>query len=271
MKTETRTGPELLFLGSGAAMRIPAHFCDCATCEAARGNPALKRTRASAAVIGRETVLIDAGPDMEDQLERAGIRRVDRIFITHWHYDHVAGLGGLRLIASCAKWPPVQVYVPRQAMSHFDRELEYVKPVVNLHPIGPGNAFDLPDGGWEVVKTTHTEESVGFVFKGERSFAYLVDSSVPPEKTAGRLRGLDLLILEATMDERDEARWNFSVPEAVEFWRQTGVPRCILTHLSCHRWIGGSMKAGFTIEERERIARTNPGLECAHDGMRISL
>jgi phosphoribosyl 1,2-cyclic phosphodiesterase len=39
------------------------------------------------------SLLIDAGPDLEFQLDRESIKQIDRIFITHWHYDHVWGYG----------------------------------------------------------------------------------------------------------------------------------------------------------------------------------
>ena len=35
------------------------------------------------ALLGEETVIIDASPDLPYQLEREGIRTVDRIFLTH--------------------------------------------------------------------------------------------------------------------------------------------------------------------------------------------
>jgi phosphoribosyl 1,2-cyclic phosphate phosphodiesterase len=223
-------------------------------------------------LIGKETVLIDATPDLEGQLEREGIRRLDRIFITHWHYDHVWGLGALGEATSLAKWPPVDVYLPAEVTFHFEQELAYLRRRVNVHPVGPGDVLDLPDAAWEVVKTTHNEHSVGFVVRGPRAFAYLVDGIVPPPETVGRLKGCDLLITEATMDDLDEDHWvNFSLTQAVDFWRQTGVPECILTHLSCHGWRGKRLVAGLSEPERRAYENDRPGLRFAFDGMRVPL
>jgi len=86
---------ELVFLGTSAAIQVPSFHCTCEVCEAARKDPKHRRTRASVALLGEETVLIDASPDMEFQLEREAIRRIDRIFLTHWHFDHVWGLAAL--------------------------------------------------------------------------------------------------------------------------------------------------------------------------------
>jgi len=271
-RRRSRAHPEILFLGSGGAIQAPAFFCDCETCEAARRDPAQRRTRASLAVLGEETVLIDASPDLESQLERESVRRVDRVFITHWHFDHIAGLAGLAEPSSLQKWPQVDLYLPHQVVHHFDEELAYMRRQVNLHPLQPGDRLELPDATWEVVKTTHTDHSVGFIVESAQRFAYLVDGVEPPLETQERLRGLDLLVVEATVDELDEGGWmNFSFRGAVDFWQHTGIEKCILTHLACHRYLGKLLLAGFSAEERRALEARHPGLQFAYDGMRVRL
>ena len=46
---------------------------------------------------GREKVLVDCGENMQRQLRIAGIAppKITRVFISHWHGDHVFGLPGL--------------------------------------------------------------------------------------------------------------------------------------------------------------------------------
>jgi phosphoribosyl 1,2-cyclic phosphodiesterase len=51
----------------------------------------------------QETVLIDASPDLEFQLDCEAIRHIDRIFVTHWHFDHVWGLASLAEPSSLAR------------------------------------------------------------------------------------------------------------------------------------------------------------------------
>ncbi len=278
--SESRLSPgrpagKLLFLGTGAAIQLPAFFCTCAVCEQARANPAHRRTRASLALIGQETVLVDAGPDLEFQLERESIRQVDRVWITHWHFDHIAGLAALAEPAVLEGWAPIDIYLPAEAMGHFEQELAYMRSRVLLHPIQPGDRIELEDAVWEVVKTTHTEDSLGFIVEAGQRFAYLVDGVVPPPQTVERLKGLDLVVLEATVDELvlPEGRsWaNFSLPQALAFWRELEVERCILTHLSCHSWKQGRLSAGLSHEERRALEAATPGLTVAYDGMQLEL
>lgn len=267
---------ELVFLGSSGCITVPAFFCECSTCEAARRDPGQRRTRASLAMLGEETVLIDAAPDLDWQLEREGIRKPDRIFITHWHYDHVWGLASLGEPASCAKWTNILVYGTEDVVDHFDQELAYLKNIVDgvvePHVIEVGDTIKLPDATWEVVKTKHEEHSVGFIVDSDTRFAYLVDGVVPPAETVDRIGDLDLLIIESTMDFLDKRGWtNFRLEDATRFWEQTGAPECILTHLTCHGWENGTLLAGLTPEERTEYEKEHPGLRFAYDGMRVPL
>ena len=150
-----------------------------------------------------------------------------------------------------------------------------MKEQVCLHPIEPGDRIALTDATWAVVKTTHTDDSVGFIVETPQQFAYLVDGVVPPKETVERLEGLDLLIVESTLDElrlAEGEQWmNFSLPEAVDFWQTTGIERCILTHLSCHSWKSDRLAAGLPHSERLEYEAAHPGLKFAYDGMRLTL
>jgi hypothetical protein len=94
--------------------------------------------------------------------------------------------------------------------------------------------------------TNHTEHSVGFVIRAARTAAYLVDGVVPRRQPS-------------------RAWW------AATFWQSTGIPQCILTHLSCHSWRDGRLVAGWAQERRAAFARERPGLTLACDGLRVPL
>lgn len=203
-ESSEKSKPRLIFLGSSGAIQVPSFHCSCQVCEAARSNPKHRRTRASVALVGQEVTLIDASPDLEFQLEREAIRQIDRVFITHWHFDHIAGLAALGEPSSIARWPLIELYLPYQVAFHFEQELAYMKRRFSLHSIQPGDRWELPDATWEVVKTTHNDHSVGFIVEASMRFAYLIDGITPPSETFARLRNLDFVIMEATLDELDE-------------------------------------------------------------------
>jgi len=264
---------ELIFLGT-SPLAIPLFFCQCVTCESARKNPQERRTRASIAIIGKELTIIDPGPDLEHQLEREQIRQpICNILITHWHYDHIAGLGTLREVNHLAKWESIKVYVPEQVIFHFDQELAYLKPALNIHKIKVGDIINLQDFSVEVVKTEHIDHSIGFILSNIKRIAYLVDTTYPSEETRSKLKNLDIIIMEATVDELvAPIPWqNFSLEQALDFWEELKPfnKECIFTHLSNHRWINGELLSGLTRTERKTIESENPGLTFAYDGLKV--
>lgn len=223
------------------------------------------------ALVGQEVTLVDASPDLELQLEREAIRQVDSVFITHWHYDHIGGLAALGEPFSTATWPLIDLYLPRQVVHHLDEELAYLKDRFRLHLTQPGDRWELADAVWEVVKTTQVDHSIGFAVEASTRLAYLVDSTTPPSATLARLRNLDLVILEATMDELDEDWETFSLEQAVECWKLNGADGCILTHLSCHSWKNHRLTAGLSHEERLEYEAMVPGPRFAFDGMSVAV
>lgn len=163
-------------------------------------------------------------------------------------------------------------------MGYFERDFAWIGERFNLNPISPGEIIDLPDATFEVVKTNHTPDSVGFIITNtRRSFAYLVDGIIPPEQTIKRIivSKLDFLILEGTLDKLilpEGIQWeNFSITEAVEFWQSCNIPELILTHISCHSWNIDKLIAGLSNQERRSFEKDNPGIKFAYDGLSLEI
>jgi len=79
----------LLYMGTAAAEGIPALFCTCPVCAAARGATDRKqRTRSQALIDGK--ILLDLPPDTYQHYLRFkfDLPAVTRLFITHSHTDH---------------------------------------------------------------------------------------------------------------------------------------------------------------------------------------
>ena len=109
---------QLTFLGTGTSMGVPTLGCGCAVCTSADARD--RRLRPSVLVRwneagqgGRErAVVIDTGPDFREQALRAGLKRVDAVFYTHSHADHILGLDDLRPLSFTAfrEGGPIPLY-----------------------------------------------------------------------------------------------------------------------------------------------------------------
>lgn len=262
----------IIFLGTAAALQLPSFHCNCEICKLAREGKILSRTRSGLAITGSKNVLIDAGPDIAFQLERERIKKIDAIFITHWHYDHIGGLGEFGEPSEFEKWEKIQLYLPRESTTIFEKSVGYLESVFEVIPIDVGDKVIIDHINYQAVKTTHTPHSIGYIIEGKKKYAYLVDGIRPPDETMEALTDVDCLILEASADELDENNLMFlDIPGALDIWKEVGSKECILTHMSFHSVKNKQLIAGYKPEERNRIVTENPGLRIATDGLKVKL
>jgi ribonuclease Z len=124
----------------------------------------------------RDVLLFDCGEGTQKQLMKAGISFMDinKIFITHWHADHFAGLIPLLQTMNLEK--------RKTELTIFGPEASrFVQGILNLGYFGvrfPVKAVDVPFEGKEITKVyetkvyevfsipvLHTVPSVAFAFK----------------------------------------------------------------------------------------------------------
>ena len=124
----------------------------------------------------RDVLLFDCGEGTQKQLMKTGISFMDinKIFITHWHADHFAGLIPLLQTMNLEK--------RKTELTIFGPEASrFVQGILNLGYFGvrfPVKAVDVPFEGKEIIKVyetkvyevlsipvLHTVPSVAFAFK----------------------------------------------------------------------------------------------------------
>ncbi len=104
----------------------------------------------------REVLLFDCGEGTQKQFMRSGISfmRINKIFITHWHADHFAGLIPLIQTMNLEK--------RRRPLKIFGPEAErFVSNILDLGYFGmrfPVEAINVPFSGEEPTKIDETEE-----------------------------------------------------------------------------------------------------------------
>jgi len=235
------------FLGTGTSAGIPVIACDCDVCTS--DDPKDSRLRCSVCIqfidaegINR-VILIDASPDLRQQVLREGITRCDAILFTHNHVDHTFGLDDVRLF-NVSMQKPIDIYAERHTLDHLARVFQHVFEshknvndsfVANLVPyeITPEDSICLYGVKFTPIRLLHGRlPIVGFridVPNGP-SIAYCTDvSSIPPE-TWRLLENLDVLLLDMLRFRHHPTHLNLD--QAIEISEQVSAKQTYFTHMT---------------------------------------
>ncbi len=223
----------LLFLGTGPAEAIPRLGHTDPLCVDARRGGKSRRSRSAAIITahGRQ-ILLDAGPDIETQLDTHRIKKIDAVFLTHAHQDAVGGLSDLNhWLAQKGVQSQVPVYTDRKTMQrlmHKHRSLKRLRLVATpaYEPIRVGRVAILP------FRVAHAEQH-GLETRGYRfgkDFAYASDVADLPLASARLLLGIKTLVLDAAFYfGRKVLPSHLTTEEAIAWGYALGVERLLLT------------------------------------------
>jgi phosphoribosyl 1,2-cyclic phosphate phosphodiesterase len=248
----------LTVLGSGTSMGVPTIGCSCRVCTSS--DPHDRRLRPSIMVeYGGRCVLIDTTPDFREQAIREKITHIDAILYTHAHADHILGLDDVRPLSfrNPDKIPLYAHEDTAQAMETifryiFDASYKY-GGIARVEMNRINGSLDLFGARFEPVKIIHGDAEIhGFRFG---SAAYLTDfSEIPPDSMA-RLRGLDVLFLDALRHRPHPT--HSTVENSLRLVRELEPRRAFFTHIS----------HDLAHEETNRNLPEN--VKLAHDGLKL--
>lgn len=121
--------------------------------------------------IGPESFLFDCGENIQRQLRIAGISamKISKIFITHWHGDHVLGLPGLlQSLQLNSRKAALDIYGPEGSAQNFHliRKAFYLDTSfkIGVHDVKSGKIFATDDYEILAQKVIHTVPCLAFSF-----------------------------------------------------------------------------------------------------------
>ncbi|MGD9565068.1 MAG: ribonuclease Z [Methanothrix sp.] len=156
----------------------------------------------SAVLINREgeLILFDCGEGTQRQMMRAktGMMRLDYIFITHHHADHILGIPGLlETMAFQGRKEPITIAGPvrtAEVVGLFDRLCYYSRkfPVRALE-LEAGDAVRMDGCEVEAIRTAHSVPSLGYCLRedprpGRFNRERAMELGVPSGPLFGRLQ-----------------------------------------------------------------------------------
>lgn len=198
-------------------------------------------------------ILIDTGPDLRTQILANRIPKIDAIFYTHAHADHLMGFDDIRLL-NRVLGRPIPAYGDAETLGEIRRRFDYALrpwqpphffwPVLEFHEIEPFRPFELCGLRVEALLQDHqVMRSLGLQFG---NFAYSTDWVRLPPETLARLEGLGCWLCGCF--QRAPHPTHAHVELVVETARRLGVAETWLTHMGIdldYDFLRASLPAGF--------------------------
>lgn len=248
-------------LGSGTSVGVPTLGCHCDVCRSQ--DPRDRRLRPSVLLrYGGRAVLIDATPDFRYQALRSGMDRLDAILFTHSHADHIMGLDDVRPFNFRQRGSipiygaPEALEVIRHCFSYVFDEREKASSIPRLETVVlDGSPFEVFGLEFTPVRVKHGQLDIyGFRFGAA---AYLTDHSEIPEESMEKLRGLDVLFLDALRHKPHAT--HSTVERSLRYVEKLAPARSFFTHI-CH-----------DLPHARTEEKLPPHVRLAYDGLEIAV
>jgi len=238
--------------------------CSCEVCTSADFKN--KRRRCSLYVVANgQHLVFDTPPDFRDQVLSFGVERVDAVFLTHPHADHIFVFDDVRRFSTVQK-QYIPIYGSPETMRKMRTKFDYVDKtshsfggvprvrfIDQTKPVEIGGVLVTPLPVW------HGKDLIfGFRVDGDgRRLGYIPDCSDIPEETLHGLGNLDAMILDGLRPQ--EHPTHFSTGESVEMLKRIGARQSFITHLT------------HASEHHELQARLGDAVTVPWDGMNVDL
>ena len=280
---------KITFLGTGTSHGIPVINCTCKCCTSS--DPKDTRWRSSIKVEANDgtTVVVDTGPEFRLQALKYGLSRLDAVFFTHSHADHVHGLDDVRIFAhvnseSGKSTPPLDIYANSHTNNDIRNRFDYVfkttqmgggKPALNLvdcekfsieNPICVGSLQVVP------IPMLHGKiPTTGWMFKDSSDcfkFAYLTDCNFIPVSSIELVKNCNSVVVDALRSEVHQTHFNFA--EATRLCSQMNGKNFYFIHMT-HDKTDSEIQEEIAILKKDMGIAEDVNITTSYDGLVLNL
>ncbi len=252
---------KVTFLGTGTSQGIPVIGCKCEVCTSLdyRDN----RLRSSILVeFDGINIVVDTGPDFRQQMLRERIDRLDAVFFTHAHKDHVAGLDDIRSYNFLQK-KDMPIYASKQVIGRLEQEFSYIFEENKYPGVPRVKTFEIENALFEIqgkqiipIEVMHYKLPVfGYRFG---DFTYITDANSISEEEKEKVKGSKVIVLNAL--QREHHISHFNLEEALSLMDELNPEKGYLTHIG--HYMG-------THKETSELLPSN--IEIAWDGLQVTI
>ncbi len=288
---------KFIILGSGGFQTIPIPTCQCRVCKEARKKGVPYSRNGPSIFIDDINAIIDTPKDIINSINREDIKKVERVFFTHWHPDHTEGFRLAEEITDdwTAHEPyelknegePIKYIAPKEVMkdlknirSPLDSFLAYRERMrfLKLMEIESDKEYkirNLTITAEKIRQYTNANVCAYIIKEGNKKVVYF-PCHTKAWKNDSRLKDADLLIMNnpwfSPLSKGQEITENhplrhqlFSMEELIEQIKKLNIKKTIIIHIE-EMW-GKSYDDYCKLEEKYK----DYNIKFAFDGMRIEV
>ncbi|QJR14568.1 MBL fold metallo-hydrolase [Usitatibacter palustris] len=203
------------------------------------------------ALLVDDDVLIDAGTGVGD-LPLEGLAKIDHIFVSHSHLDHVTSIPFLVDTVCWMRRTPIVVYAIAETLdilrSHlfnwklwpdFTQIPDAEKPFMIYREIKVGETVEIDGRRITAIPANHTVPAVGYMLdSGKASLVYSGDTTVNDGlwKAVNEAKNLKYLVIETAFSNKEQdvataSKHLCPMTLASELAKMHGHPEVFITHL----------------------------------------
>lgn len=223
--------------------------------------PRNRRTRSSVLVeVDEKTrLLVDATPDLRQQLLAVRCDRIDGVLFTHAHADHCHGIDEMRTLKRL-RGESVDVFAAGPTMADLEARFAFAfQGSAFYQPTARGHVFDGPFEALGVPVRPFAQTHGATISTGFRigDLAYSTDVNELPEAAFDALSGVRVWIVDCLQHSPHPTHAHFG--RVLEWVERIGPERTVLTHLN-------------TLMDYHDLKRQcPPGVEPGYDGLILEL
>lgn len=223
----------VIILGCGPSTGIPLITGEWGQCNP--HNPRNRRRRSSVLLQKNgKNILIDAGPDVREQLLDAEITHLDAVILTHAHADHIRGLDDLKCFAR-SQQQLIPVYGDQKTRASLEAGYSYAlfqkdklySPFLTFYELSESS---LKIEGIDVIPFPQIHGGVTSWGIRVDNFAYSTDFNELSETALDCLQGLKCWIIDCLRFAEHPSHSCFS--NTMKLLRKIKPIEAILTHMN---------------------------------------
>ena len=226
-------------LGCGASAGVPQLGCDCDICT--NPHPRNVRTRSSALLQtnDQKNILIDVGPDFRQQALANNIKKIDAVYITHTHADHIDGFNELRPYSFKNK-AKIPLYIRAADFERLKTRFDYIFDPDPEYPGSPPANFDVKIiepyqtiniCGIEVTPISLKHDKEGVAGFHTDKITYAPDCCGFTKESFDLVKNTEYLFLDALWP-MEKMIHHYNLPKAIKVATELKAQNVYFTHLT---------------------------------------